>query len=308
MSSPTRAVEIAQAAYLARVFPHHRCSRVRWSGGSTQVIEAGDGPPILFVHGGLGEAFQWAPLFPLLAPGYRVIAVDRPGHGLADRFDYRGVSLRAHACEFLRGMLDALNLPAAPIVGTSMGGLWAMSFALAHPDRVSSLILVGSPAGAVRQIPFMLRLGTLPGFRLIATQMMARPTRSSVRQLWGNLLVAHAERLEDDFLDVCVASQIRNHADWLGLVDATLNFLGMRPELLLQPHWARLQPPATFIWGDRDAWASLEVAEAIVAAHPKIRLIRVPDAGHAPWFDDAPAVARALEAALPGTRTSAPAT
>jgi pimeloyl-ACP methyl ester carboxylesterase len=307
MSNPTRAVEIAQAAYLARVFPAHRCSRVRWSGGSTQVIEAGDGPPILFVHGGLGEAFQWAPLFPLLAPKYRVIAVDRPGHGLADPFDYRGVSVRAHACEFLRGVLDALHLPSAPVVGSSMGGLWAMSFALANPERVSQLFLVGSPAGAVRQLPFMLRLGTLPGFRLIAEQLMARPTRASVRQLWSNLLVAHAERLEDDFLDLSVASQIRNYADWLGMIDTAMNFFGIRPELLLEAHWARLQPPTTLVWGDRDAWAGLQVAEAIVAAHPKIRLIRVPDAGHAPWFDDPPAVARALAAALPGTRTGGPA-
>jgi pimeloyl-ACP methyl ester carboxylesterase len=307
MSNPTRAVEIAQAAYLARMYPDHRCHRVRWSGGSTQVIEAGAGPPILFVHGGLGEAFQWAPLFPLLAPQYRVIAVDRPGHGLADPFDYRGVSVRAHACEFLRGVLDALHLPMAPVVGSSMGGLWAMSFALAHPERVSHLLLVGSPAGAVRPLPFMLRLGTLPGFRLIAEQIMARPTRAAVRKMWGNLLVAHAERLEDDFLDLCVASQIRNHANWLGLIDTAVNFFGIRPELLLEAHWARLQPPTTLVWGERDAWASPKVAEAIVAAHPKIRLVRVSDAGHAPWFDDPRAVAQAIGAALPGTRTGIPA-
>jgi pimeloyl-ACP methyl ester carboxylesterase len=307
MISPTRAVEIAQAAYLGRVFPAHRCTRMRWSGGTTQVIEAGEGPPILLVHGGLGEAFQWAPLFPQLASGYRLIAIDRPGHGLADTFDYRGVSLRAHACAFLGEMLDALGLSSAAIVGTSMGGLWAASLALAHPERVSHLVLVGSPAGAVRRLPFMLRLGTLPGFRLIAEKIMANPTRTSVRDFWGRLLVAHPERLEDDFLDLCVASQARNHRNWLGLIDVTLNFFGLRPELLLQAHWARLQPPTTFIWGERDAWADLTVAEAIVAAHPKITLVRVPDAGHAPWFDDAPAVARALENAMPGTRTGAPA-
>jgi pimeloyl-ACP methyl ester carboxylesterase len=259
------------------------------------------------VHGGLGEAFQWAPLFPLLARKYRLIAVDRPGHGLADPFDYRGVSVRAHACEFLRGMLDALHLPSAPIVGTSMGGLWALSLALAHPERVSHLVLIGSPAGAVRSLPFMLRLGTLPGCRLIAAQMMARPTRYSVRELWSRLLVAHAERLDDDFLDLCVASQIRNYPSWLGLIDVAVNFFGIRPELLLEAHWARLQPPTTLVWGERDAWASLKVAEKIVAAHPKIRLIRVADAGHAPWFDDPPAVAHAVETALPGTRTGAPA-
>ena len=59
-SIPTtdRAVIAAQTAYLDRVAPGHRSRRVRWSGGTTQLIELGDGPPLLLIHGGLGEAFQ----------------------------------------------------------------------------------------------------------------------------------------------------------------------------------------------------------------------------------------------------------
>ena len=143
-------LERMQAAYLGRMAPEHRVTRVRWSGGTTQVIEVGQGPALLLIHGGLGEAFQWAPLFPLLARKYRVLAVDRPGHGLADPFDYRGVDLLAFGSRFIGEVMDSLGLRSVPILGNSMGGLWAMGFALAHPERVSRLVLIGSPAGVQR--------------------------------------------------------------------------------------------------------------------------------------------------------------
>lgn len=91
----------AQAAYLTRCAPGSRTRQVQWSGGGTQIIEVGSGPPLLLLHGGLGEAFQWGPLLAPLARKHRVLAVDRPGHGLADPFDYSGVDLLAHARRFL---------------------------------------------------------------------------------------------------------------------------------------------------------------------------------------------------------------
>src|SRR5687768_11045411 len=113
----TRTVEVRQAAYLDRVVPGHRIVRVRWSGGATQVIEAGQGQPLLLLHGGLGEAFQWAPLMPALAESYRVLAVDRPGHGLADPFDYRGTHMLDIASRFANEILDALSIPSAGVLG-----------------------------------------------------------------------------------------------------------------------------------------------------------------------------------------------
>ena len=297
--TPDRSATVArrQAAYLNRLFPAHRIASLRWSGGTTQVIEAGQGSPVLLIHGGLGEGFQWAPLFPLLAPSHRLLAVDRPGHGLADAFDYRGVDVLEHARQFIGETLSGLRLTSLPIVGTSMGGLWAVAFALARPECVSRLILVGSPAGAVRSVPLMLRLATLPGFRSLAERGMARPTPESVRNFW-KLLVAHPERLSQDFLELSAASQSRNYRNWLTLIDAVMSLRGFRRELLLAPHWASLKMPTTLVWGERDAWAPLRIGASLAAAHARIDLIPVPDAGHAPWFDDPASVARAILEAL----------
>ncbi|HEX8703872.1 MAG TPA: alpha/beta fold hydrolase, partial [Myxococcaceae bacterium] len=186
-SSGDRAFERAQAAYLDRCAPGHRTRRVRWSGGSTQLIELGEGPPVLLLHGGLGEAIQWGHILPALARKHRVMAVDRPGHGLADPFDYRGVDLLEHARRFIGEILDAEKLPAASIVACSMGGLWSVEFALAHPERVPRLVLVGAPAGITRTLPLQLRLGTLPVLKPLVQSMMRRPTRDSVRSFWGQL-------------------------------------------------------------------------------------------------------------------------
>jgi pimeloyl-ACP methyl ester carboxylesterase len=295
-----RAVEAAQAAYLNRCAPGYRTRRVRWSGGTTQVLELGDGPPLLLLHGGLGEAFQWGSVLPALARKHRVMAVDRPGHGLADPFDYQGVELLPHARRFLGEILDAEGLASVPIVGCSMGGLWAIAFALEHPERVSRLVLVGSPAGVTRALPIQMRLGTVPVLRTLIRKMMLRPTRDSTRGFWKQLLVAHPERLEDDFLDLLTASQRRNAPSWFTLIDRAFDFRGMKPELLLGERWKELSVPTTFVWGEKDAWALPELGDAAVAANPRLRMVRIPDAGHVPWLDAPGPVVSAIEEAVHG--------
>lgn len=292
-----RAARAAQAAYLGRVAPGYRARRVRWSGGETQVIELGEGPPLLLLHGGLGEAAQWGPILAPLAGRRRVLAVDRPGHGLADPFDHAG-DLLAHARRFLGDILDAEGLATAPIVGSSMGGLWALDFALARPDRVSRLVLVASPAGVTRSSPLLLRMGALPGLRRLVRAAMRRPTREGVRDFWRRLLVVHPERLPDDFLDLSAASQARNAGSWFSLLDRSVDLRGMKPDLLLAGRWKQLAVPTTLVWGERDAFASPRVAAEVLAENPRVRLVTIADAGHAPWHDAPERVVAAIAAAL----------
>ena len=89
-----------------------------------------------------------------------MLAVDRPGHGLADPFDYRGVDLLDHGRTFLRDIVDALEFPTVDVVANSIGALWSVVFAIDAPKRVSRLALVGAPFGTMRRPPLlMLPLG-----------------------------------------------------------------------------------------------------------------------------------------------------
>src|SRR5436305_4450412 len=115
---------------------------------AVRVLEAGDGPPLVLVHGSGMSASTWAPLMPYLGPR-RLVGFDLPGFGLSDAFDYGGRPLRSHAVAQLTSLLDALDLERVPIVGTSLGGMWALCLAVAAPNRVAAVSSLGVPAVAL---------------------------------------------------------------------------------------------------------------------------------------------------------------
>ena len=302
-----RELEKAQAALLARYAPETRVSRIRWSHGETQVLELGTGAPLLYVHGGLSTASDVVPILGALATNHRVLAVDRPGHGLADPFDYRGIDLLDHGRTFLRDVVDALELPTVDVVANSMGALLSVAFAIDAPSRVSRLALVGAPFGITRRPPLvMLPLG-LPfiGHRL-GRRVFSTATRDGSRKFWGQVLVKHPERLDDLVLDVDVANTRRNVESWLSLIACIADWrrLAYRRELILGDRWRALTTLTLLLWPEHDAWGSPKEGETLVATNPNVRLVRVPGAGHNAWFDDPDTVVVEIERFLATERRS----
>jgi len=241
---------------------------------------------LLLVHGGLGDAFAWVPILPALAQKRRVLAVDLPGHGLAEPFDYSGVNLLDHARRFLGDILDALELNAADIVGSSLGGLCSVAFALDTPDRVSRLVLIGMPGGYKRAVPLQLRMLGLPLIgQPLGRLVMSKPTREGNRKFWGQVLVAHPENLDDALLDADVASQRRNMRSHLSFLQCVLDAGGLKRRLILGERWRALKAPTVLLWGDRDAYGAPEEGETIAGQASNLRVIRIPDAGHLAWLD-----------------------
>ena len=297
----------AQAALLARFAPETRVRRIRWSEGRTQVFELGSGSPLLYVHGGLGGAYEVVPILAALAKNHRVIAVDRPGHGLADPFDYRGVDLLDHARTFLGDILDALELSTVDVVANSMGALWCVAFGIDAPSRVSRLALVGAPFGIARRPPLLMLPFGLPliGPRL-GRYVLSNATREGSRKFWDQLFVEHPERLDDLLLDVDVAHTRRNVASMLSLIACVADWrrLGYRRELILGERWRALTIPTLLLWPEHDAFGSPEAGETLVATNPNLRLVRLPGAGHLPWIDDPGVVVVEIERFLATKRRS----
>lgn len=293
-----RGLEKAQAALLARYAPDTRVRRMRWSQGETQVFELGEGPPLLLVHGGGDGAFVWVPILSALARNRRVLVVDRPGHGLADPFDYKGVDLLEHARTFLRDILDALDLPTVDIAANSIGGLLSTAFALDKPERVSRLVFVGAPMGVARDAPPLLRLMSLPLLgRPLGRLMMRNPTRDGNRKFWELVQVAHPERLEDAFLDVDVAHTRRNLDSILSLIRCVGR--GLRGgHLVLGDRWQTLKVSTLFLEAEHDVFVRPKFEkglQAIVAGNPDVRLLRIAHAGHLPWLDEPEPVVAEIE-------------
>jgi pimeloyl-ACP methyl ester carboxylesterase len=103
--------------------------------------QSGEGPDVVLVHGLGGNLAGWhLTMVPELQREYRVTTYDLRGHGRSDA-PARGYTTRDMAGD-LAGMLDALNIPQASIVGHSWGADIALHFALAYPRRVSDLVLI----------------------------------------------------------------------------------------------------------------------------------------------------------------------
>lgn len=127
-----------------------RTCYVGLSGGlSLRIAEAGDSsaPPIVLVHGWGASLYMWRAWFaPLAQAGYRVLAMDLPGHGLSDKPQGAGEYRLARQVEVLRELFEAEGLAGAGVVAQSMGGTIALELSVRHATAVGALALVNPAA------------------------------------------------------------------------------------------------------------------------------------------------------------------
>jgi len=258
------------------------------------LLEAGEGEPTIILHGGDGEAVTWAPLLGPLQKETRVLAVDRPGCGLSDPFDYREVDLRAHAAEFVLSLLDALRLDSATLVGGSMGGFFALAAALAHPERVRSLVLVGFALGTTRDLSQGLK--TLCGTPGAAEAFMrGRDNLEAQKSQYREMFHVDPRTLPDLYFETRVAG-LRlpsERGTWATLLPRVGDLQGTRPEIYLGDELSRLRPPTLILWGEHDM-APIEVARQVAAAIPDARLEALPGVGHFPFLEVPEVTARLI--------------
>jgi pimeloyl-ACP methyl ester carboxylesterase len=121
--------------------------RVTIDGCDLHYQTTGDGPPVVLLHGFSGNHLSWWQQIPSFAEEYRCVAPDQRGFGRSvDREDGPGV---AAFPDDLAALLDHLGIDRVALVGHSMSGWTAASFATQHPDRVAAMVLSGTPGGLI---------------------------------------------------------------------------------------------------------------------------------------------------------------
>jgi pimeloyl-ACP methyl ester carboxylesterase len=103
---------------------------------------AGEGQPLLFLHGLGSSAQDWAPQVSVFQNGYRCITMDVRGHGQSDK-PPGPYSVRQFAAD-AAGLLQALGIPSAHLIGLSMGGMIAFQMAVDMPGCVRSMVIINS--------------------------------------------------------------------------------------------------------------------------------------------------------------------
>lgn len=282
--------------------------RVRVGGvdGTVRVLEVGQGPSALFVHGTSVAATSWADLAASL-PHVRCLLLDRPGCGSSD--SYADPVDVAHvgevAARLVVDVLDGLEVERAHLVGTSLGGFHAVRGTAAHPERVDRLVLLGWVLGTPgADAPVWLRLGSNPVMARLGATMP--PTAGALRGLLSRFGMRRAiaeGALGPDALAWLLAlyrdtDTLRNetvHAPrWLTLRG------GWDPRVLHDAELlAGVRAPTLVVIGDEDPFTTPAAATALAGAlHAEVHVL--PDAGHAPWLDAPERVASLVGAFLGG--------
>ncbi|MCB1186868.1 alpha/beta hydrolase [bacterium] len=250
------------------------------------LLLAGDGEPVLFLHGGDGEAADWAPLMAELQDDVQLIGIDRPGFGLTDQFDYSSVELRRHAGDFVCSLLDALGLEHATLMAGSMGGFFALATALDHPQRVDRLVLVGMPVGLFSECrPELAELCGTPGAP--EAFMAGIATMEGLRAQYRGMFSIDPDSLPELYFRLRLAAlQLPGTQDaWATLLTRIADLNGFRPELYLGAELPSLRQPVLLVWGEHDM-APAAVARQAVQAIPDCRFELLEGSGHLPFLTD----------------------
>jgi pimeloyl-ACP methyl ester carboxylesterase len=256
------------------------------AGLRTRYIEQGRGPVVILLHGAsLGSAADvWRRnLGPLADLGLRVIAYDQPGFGLSDDPPEWGVKFRT---DFILKFMDALGIDKAALVGHSQAGNMAAELAVAHPDRISHVIVLGTgsllpplPAGEGAK-----KAGPAEGEEGGASE----PTAADVRELMEKNLY-HQNLVTDDEVALRLRmSTGKNHKAFLARNAAGAKNKNAPKDPNKKAMWQRLgdvKQPMLMIYGREDRGQAGKRAEMLKQQQPTLNLHIVPNCKHLVQWD-----------------------
>ena len=230
-----------------------------------------ESPPILLIHGAGGSHLYWPPDIRRLN-GFRVVALDLPGHGKSEGIGRQSIS---DYVEAVQDFMDAVDMPAAVVAGHSMGSAIALQLALDAPDRVLALVMV-SGGSRLRVNPSILENAANPATFSLAVKAIndwafGLESDPRVREL-------ASQRMEKETRPTVL------HGDFVACNDFDAS-----------ERLDEVTKPALFICGTEDKMTPLRYSHAIHEQVKKSELVEIEGAGHMVMIEKSREVAQALE-------------
>jgi pimeloyl-ACP methyl ester carboxylesterase len=252
----------------------------------------GAGRPVVLIHGNPGSGQDWTRLFGPLAAHHRIIAFDRPGHGLSQRPKHGDTTVEVQA-RLLHDALRELHVERPIIVGHSWGGALALVYAINYPEEVAGVVLVAPAVYESQEIGSMVT--DLP-----AVPVIGDAANSVLTPLFGASVVRSElkkafspDPVPESYLRSVLpewTSQIK--VKWYSIDDALLNDCLKK----FSPRYPEISVPVSILAGDSDLCVSKkDNAERLHQALPKSNLIVLLKTGHEIPFTRSQSVVEEIE-------------
>lgn len=282
--------------------------RAKYGGPPSQFVDIGggvtvhlrdegpkDAPAIVLLHGSNADLHTWEPWVLALEGEYRVIRFDQVGHGLTGPDPKHDYSRDNYVADVL-AVADKLGLESFILGGNSMGGKHALAFAVAHPDRVTGLVLVDASGGPMIKIKTDMEdsdSGNI-GFKIAQTPGI----NWLVEQITPRSLIAQSLEQTVSVKSVANAAAVDRYWELLrypGNRRATLKRFGYPYEPLTEAEVAAITAPTLILWGEEDRLIPVEAGQWLAKTMPNSSLVIYPRIGHLPHEEAADATVADLE-------------
>ncbi len=248
------------------------------NGIRTRILEAGEGEPLIFVHGTGGHLEAYARNISGLSENFRVIAYDMVGHGFSDKPDrpYTIDYLSDHLISVAKG----LGLETFSLSGESLGGWVAAWTAAHHPEFVNKLIL-NTPGNITNKLEVMKQVKD----STVKAVMEATYENVRTRLEW----LFHDKGFVTDEL-IAIRYKIYTQPEFKKAVHhiVCLQDWDIRKNFAWGPEWCgQIKSPTLLLWTDNDPTGTLEEAQLLKSWIPGSMLYVIGDAGHWPQWEKA---------------------
>jgi len=227
-----------------------------------RVLSAGEGDPLVFLHGAGG--LFWDPLLDSLAETRRVSAPEHPGAGDSQGLEH--VEDIWDLVLYYNELLDTLGLPRVTLVGHSFGGMVAAEIAATNPERVDKLVLI-APIGLWRDDHPVPDISGMPPERLVEL-VLADPTGPLAA-----LLPAPDPTVPESLFRAAMT------------MASFLQFIWPLPDKGLHKRLYRVKAPTLVVWGREDRLVHPAYGDDFIAAIADARLELIDGAGHLPQLE-----------------------
>lgn len=253
-------------------------------GVRTRVLEAGDGPTLVMLHGTGGHAETYCRNLGPLSKHFHVVAVDLLGHGFSDRPEGATYDVAAWA-DHVVGLLDAMGVEKAHVSGESLGAMVAAWVGIVHPERVLSVVMntgtLARPDAAGQAQLDDLEQRTL-------TLAREGITREKVRHRM-NWLVSRPEDMTDEMIEVRlrIYEQDGMLDDVAKIMSSVVGMLrGDDGDQFMAPGVLKtLERPTLVLWTTDNPGQTTDMARTVSADLPDGRFEVLTDCAHWPQFE-----------------------